>query len=64
VNLSPYSLTAESGYRMGGAHYIFRLRKALADYGSLSKAPRPKVEIDPQTTAKPAPKAAMPVAKK
>jgi len=64
VNLSPFSLTKESGYRMNRSHYIFRLRKALAAYGSLSKAQAPTVKAEPQTTAAPAPKAARPAVKK
>jgi hypothetical protein len=62
VSLSPFSLTKESGYRMNRGHYVFRLRKALAAYGSLSKAPAAKAS--PKATVTPAPRSARPAAEK
>jgi cyanate lyase len=64
VDLAPFSLSKENNYSAPRQHYIFRLRKALAFYGSLSKAPASDVKAAPQTTAKTVRKAAGPVAKK
>jgi hypothetical protein len=45
VNLSPFSLSSECGHSASRLHYVFNLRKALAAYGSLSKAPRPAAKV-------------------
>jgi hypothetical protein len=38
VNLTPFSMSVACDHSAGGLHYIFKLREALAAYGSLSKA--------------------------
>jgi hypothetical protein len=47
VNLAPFSTTAQNGY-LGGSHYVFHLRKALAAHDSLSKSPNPQQPDMPQ----------------
>jgi hypothetical protein len=47
VNLAPFSTTAQNGY-LGGSHYVFHLRKALAAHDSLSKASSSQQPNTPQ----------------